>query len=97
MNVLTSATIMSPYPYQAKIHKNTNGRDLSRLLTAAVVNKNFRTKLLADPRGALLAGYNGEPFSLKTEDQDLILSIRATSLPEFATQLSNHQYRNQDH
>lgn len=96
MNAVTTTAMMSPYPYQGKIQETPNGRDLSRLFTAAVVNKTFRTKLLADPKSALLAGYNGEPFSLKTEDHDLILSIRATSLSEFAAQLSNHKYQNQD-
>ncbi|MEN8171251.1 MAG: hypothetical protein ABFS03_00060 [Chloroflexota bacterium] len=96
MNAFTSTAMMSPYPYQNKMHDIPNGRDLSRLLTAAVVNKTFRMKLLADPKSALLAGYNGEPFSLKNEDKDLILSIRASSLSEFAAQLSNHKHQNQD-
>lgn len=92
MDVLTNVTTISPQTYQGVRHTQTSDRDLNRLLTAAVVNKNFRTMLLADPRGALTAGYNGEAFFLKADEQDLILSIQATSLTEFANHITNHQH-----
>jgi hypothetical protein len=66
------------------------GKGLSRLLTAAVVNREFRTLLLSDPAIALATGYNGEPFDLATDVQEMIFSIRATSLADFAEQLTKN-------
>lgn len=66
-----------------------NGRELSRLLSAAVVNRRFCRLLLTNPSSALSIGYNGESFRLEQEDRDLILSIRAKNLSEFARQLTN--------
>jgi hypothetical protein len=65
-----------------------NGKELSRLISAAVVNREFCNLLLADPAVALATGYNGEAFHLATEEQELITSIRATSLADFAKQLT---------
>jgi hypothetical protein len=67
-----------------------NGKELSRLITAAVVNRSFCNLLLANPATALAAGYNGEPFHLATEEQEFVLSIRATSLIDFAKQLTQN-------
>jgi hypothetical protein len=60
---------------------------MSRLLTAAVVNPEFRNLLLTNPPIALSSGYNGETFDFTLDAQALILSIQANSLEEFATQL----------
>lgn len=70
------------------LNTSPNGKELSRLITAAVVNREFCNLLLADPAMALAAGYNGEAFHLATEEQELILSIRATTLADFARQLT---------
>ncbi len=67
-----------------------NKAELSRLITAAVVNQKFCNLLLTDPALALAAGYGGESFRLGTEEQELILSIRATSLADFAMQLAKN-------
>ncbi|HEX7972769.1 MAG TPA: hypothetical protein VF498_00030 [Anaerolineales bacterium] len=66
-----------------------NGQEISRLLTAAVVNQKFRKLLLNSPAAALASGYNGEPFRLATEEKNLVLSIRAQSLADFARQLAD--------
>ena len=66
------------------------GKELSRLITAAVVNQEFCSLLLANPAVAVATGYNGEPFDLAMEEQELILSIRATSLADFAKQLTRN-------
>lgn len=66
------------------------GKELSRLLTAAVVNQDFCKLLLANPAMALATGYNGEPFDLAADEQELISSIRATTLADFATQLTKN-------
>ncbi len=63
-------------------------KELSRLISAAVVNQRFCSLLLADPALALATGYGGEAFRLASEEQELILSIRATSLADFALQLA---------
>jgi hypothetical protein len=65
-----------------------SGSELSRLLTAAVVNRGFCKLLLTNPATALERGYNGESFRLGREEHDLILSIRAQSLADFAMQLN---------
>jgi hypothetical protein len=71
----------------------TNG-ELSRLITAAVVNQKFCNLLLTNPATALATGYGGESFYLTTEEQELILSIQATTLADFATQLADRRNGN---
>ncbi len=62
-------------------------QEISRLLTAAVINENFRKLLLANPDKALSTGYRGEPFHLASEERRLLAAIRANSLAEFAAQI----------
>jgi hypothetical protein len=62
-------------------------QEISRILTAAVINENFRKLLLANPDKALTAGYRGEPFHLAKEERKQLAAIRATSLAEFAAQI----------
>ncbi len=69
--------------------------EVSRLISAAVVNKRFRQLLLTRPAEALETGYLGEPFSLESEDRAMILSIRAHSLADFAMQVVRFQGRSQ--
>jgi hypothetical protein len=69
----------------------TNGRELSRLLTAAVVNRRFCQLLLSNPETALASGYHGEAFRLGSEEKKRILSIQAQSLADFARQLAGSQ------
>jgi hypothetical protein len=66
----------------------TNGRELSRLLSAAVVNQRFCRLLLSNPATALATGYNGESFRLAKEEKDLVLSIQAKTLEDFARQIT---------
>lgn len=66
----------------------TYGRELSRLLTAAVVNRKFCQLLLSNPETALSSGYHGEAFRLGNEEKQRILSIQAQSLADFARQLA---------
>ena len=66
-------------------------REVSRLLTAAVVNKRFCKLLLSNPASALASGYNGESFSIEREEKDFIVSIQAKTLAEFARQLHDEQ------
>lgn len=66
----------------------TGQGELSRLLNAAVICSAFCELLLDSPTVALAQGYDGEPFHLQSEDEKLILSTRATSLADFAQQLT---------
>ena len=62
-------------------------QEISRILTAAVINENFRKLLLANPEQALTKGYRGEPFHLAKEEHTRLAAIRASSLAEFAAQI----------
>jgi hypothetical protein len=63
-------------------------REYSRILTAAVINMQFRQLLLTNPGKAIETGYGGEMFSLAWEEKRRVSEIRATSLADFASQLS---------
>jgi len=63
-------------------------QEYSRILTAAVINMQFRQLLLTNPGKAIEAGYGGEVFALAREEKRRVAEIRATSLADFASQLS---------
>jgi hypothetical protein len=69
-------------------HVSRNGRELSRLMNAAIISREFRELLLTDPAAALATGCNGESFCLTPEEERLVFSIRASSLTDFAVQLT---------
>ena len=72
---------------------SSNGAELSRLMNAALVSVEFCNLLLNDPASALTEGYNGESFRLAASDQELVLSIKASSLNDFALQLAKNRKR----
>ncbi len=57
-------------------------------MNAAIVSKEFCHLLLTNPAAALASGCNGESFCLTPEAEVLVLSIRASSLVDFAQQLT---------
>ena len=61
---------------------------LNKLFAAAVVNDQFCELLLGQPETAMKQGYMGDTFDLTPEEQALIISIRAKSLPELARQVT---------
>ena len=61
--------------------------ELNRLVAAAVVNRRFRQLLLTQPAKAIENGYNGETFSLTPASRQLVCSIVARTLEEFAEPL----------
>lgn len=63
--------------------------NISRLITAAVINQGFRKLLLTNPEKAISTGYNGESFRLDRHETELVLSIRATSLVDFAIKVAD--------
>jgi hypothetical protein len=76
----------------ATFSTNTNSsHEISRLLTAAVINNKFRSMLLNQPELALANGYNGEPFQLASDDKARITSIHASNLADFAIQLTDRR------
>jgi len=60
---------------------------VSSLIAAAVVDSSFRDLLLANPAYALEKGYYGQFFGLTEQERQLVISIQATSLSDFASQL----------
>ena len=87
----TSTT--TPYP----VGRVSFNGELSRLVTAAVVNQEFCNLLLTSPTVALSAGYHGESFHLTLEERELVISIRASSLTDFATQLTGNGHNQPSH
>jgi hypothetical protein len=62
--------------------------EISRIISAAVVNKRFCSALLKDPSTAISQGFFGEPFRLSLEQQNRISMIKENSLEGFASQLA---------
>ena len=62
--------------------------EVSRLLTAAVINRSFRSMLLNDSAKAIAGGYHGERFQMGSAETHQVTSIHASTLAEFATQLA---------
>jgi len=67
-----------------------NQSEVSRLLAAAVINQGFRCLLLSNPAAALAQGFHGERFHLEHSDRQRILAIRASTLVDFARQLTGN-------
>lgn len=63
-------------------------KEYSRILTAAVINTHFCQLLLTNPGMAIASGYGGEAFHLPKEEKKRVASIRASSLEDFACQLT---------
>ena len=59
---------------------------LNRLIAAAVVNQSFCQTLLTNPANAL-TGVGVERFDFTLTERELILSIHAMTLEEFADQV----------
>lgn len=68
---------------------SAGNREVNKLLTAAVVSQAFCQLLLSNPAQALEDGYNGMRFALTNQEKELLLSIRAKSLSELASQINN--------
>jgi len=61
--------------------------EISRIMTAAVVNSRFRQALLANPLLAIKNGYGDEQFELEDEQIKRLANIHAISLEDFATKV----------
>ena len=60
---------------------------INRLLVAAAINPRFRSRLLTNPGNALQTGFGGEYFPLSQQTQNLLISVQATTLPDFVRKL----------
>ena len=80
--------MLKQFPTTPQPRRKETSTEYSRILSAAVINRNFRAMLLSDPVKAVTNGYSGEKFQLDHEDKDRLATIHATSLAEFAAQLS---------
>lgn len=61
--------------------------EISRIITAAVVNLKFRQLLLNNPLLAVEMGYGDETFILEEEAAYRLGSIKAKTLEEFAIKI----------
>jgi hypothetical protein len=57
---------------------------IHRLFAAAVVSDQFRNTLLRAPEEALANGYLGQTFPLTDQERNIIKTIRAENLTDFA-------------
>ena len=80
--------MLKQFPSSTQTRSRATSSEYSRILSAAVINSKFREMLLSDPAKAIASGYSGEKFDLDREDKNRLSAIRATSLAEFAAQLS---------
>jgi hypothetical protein len=80
--------MLKQFPSTKQSPNKSTSSEYSRILSAAVINTKFREMLLSDPVKAISNGYSGEQFDLDREDQNRLATIHATSLAEFAAQLS---------
>lgn len=62
-------------------------KSLNQLLCAATVNRRFRETLLRNPAQAIATGYFNYTFALTPEEQELVISIQAQQLEDFAAQV----------
>ncbi len=58
--------------------------EMNKVLTAAVINTQFRSQLLNNPGRAINKGFAGERFHLESTEQHKLASIKANNLAEFA-------------
>jgi hypothetical protein len=75
----------SPLDYQ---RSSADRSGLHRLFTAAIVNSQFREKLLSEPELALAGGYLGQAFALSDQEKTIISSVRARDLTDFAQKVN---------
>ncbi len=58
--------------------------EISRIITAAVINMRFRQDLLTNPLNAIEEGYGDETFELNQAQSDRLAKITASTLEEFS-------------
>lgn len=61
--------------------------EFDRLMAAATVSQELCQLLLTQPSLAIAVDYEGEKFNFSPDERQIVLSIRARTLEEFAEQL----------
>jgi len=79
-----SLTLASPAVYDPETAIKA---EFGRLIHAALINQNFRKKLLSNPINAIEGGYCGESFHFSPELKERIQLIHTDSLESFSMQL----------
>jgi len=86
MTMLTmDARPASSYDFRKPVSDRSG---LHRLFTAAIVNSQFREKLLNEPEMALAGGYLGQTFTLTDQEKKIISNVRARDLTDFAQKVN---------
>lgn len=80
-----NARPVSSFDYRKTVSKPSG---LHRLFTAAIVNSQFREKLLSEPENALACGYLGQAFTLTDQEKTIISNVRARDLTDFAQKVN---------
>lgn len=80
MRINQMQMISQPHPTDIKVSESG---EFSRLISAAVVSEEFCALLLRNPARAIEEGYGSETFEFAPDEQARIVSVRASSLPEF--------------
>jgi hypothetical protein len=78
--IITSRTFL---PVSNQLDQGKDG-EMSRLLSAALVDRQFCDLLLNKPALALAKGYNGESFLLSNRDRQFVLASKSASITDFA-------------
>ena len=86
VTMLSLNTYSAPALNLGKPAKTRTG--LQRLFAAAIVSDQFREILLNKPEEALTKGYLGQTFMLTDQEQALIKSIQANTLPDLAQKVN---------
>ena len=60
---------------------------LRRLFVAAAISSQFCDALLGDPGATVRRGFGGERFLLSQSTMNMLVAVRATTLPEFIHRL----------
>lgn len=84
--MLRAFNFISTYP----VRKIKNS-EVSRILSAAVINEPFCQKLLDSPGRAIEAGFHEEYFNVNAQEMAKLKAIHASSLVDFATEVINIQ------
>lgn len=86
MTIVTADTHpVSSFEYRNPVPDHSG---LHRLFTAAIVNSQFREKLLTEPEMALAGGYLGQAFTLTDQEKTIIRNVRASDLADFAQKVN---------
>lgn len=86
MTMLTlNARSASSFPTAKPIVRRSG---LHRLFAAAVVSDQFRARLLSEPEAAMTGGYLGQPFALTDHEKQIIKTVQAHDLADFAQKVN---------